>query len=279
MIEKELSDYLLAKGCCAAVKAGKAIMDIYNSDVSLTINMKSNNTLVTQADKLSHEIIKKELGKTRIPLLSEEGRNMLFEERYGWDLYWLVDPLDGTREFIKKNGEFVVCVALMYQNRPCQGVIYVPVQQRLYFSTPDRQVYCIDDVSVLPREEVSLEELLVAARLIRRRHKRKDEEVVVTVTRSHLTQETRLMVDNLKAKYGNVRVIQCGSSLKFCYLAEGEADIYLRTTPLFDWDIAAGHAIIESLGYKIRHLSGAPLAYNKSELVIDPFIAGDEQFI
>ena len=126
MLNKEQTDFLLVNAYNAAIRAGARIIDIYTGDADFAVDIKSDHTPITIADRDAHELIKKYLSQTRVPLLSEEGRDLLYEERRNWDLFWMVDPLDGTKEFIKGNGEFTVNIALMYNNRPEIGVIYVP---------------------------------------------------------------------------------------------------------------------------------------------------------
>ena len=136
MITREQKEYLLPKAYNAAIRAGAVILDIYNSGGPIDVDIKSDRSPITVADRLAHSVIREYLGQTRIPLLSEEGREMLYAERKDWDLFWMVDPLDGTVEFIKGNGEFTVNIALMADNRPVFGVIYVPYRKRIYFPTP-----------------------------------------------------------------------------------------------------------------------------------------------
>ena len=140
MLNKEQIDYLLIHAYNAAIRAGARIIDIYRGG-DFTVDLKSDHTPITIADRDAHELIKKYLGKTRIPLLSEEGRDLLFEERRNWDLFWMVDPLDGTKEFIKGNGEFTVNIALMYNNEPVIGIIYVPYINKMYFALKGQGSY------------------------------------------------------------------------------------------------------------------------------------------
>lgn len=134
MLTREQTEFFLVKAYNAALRAGARILDIYNDGVDIEVNLKSDRTPITLADCESHTLIKSYLGPTHIPLLSEEGRDLLYEERRNWDLFWMVDPLDGTKEFIKGNGEFTVNIALMYNNRPEIGVIYVPYIHKMYFA-------------------------------------------------------------------------------------------------------------------------------------------------
>ncbi len=273
MISRELVDYLLINACNAAVVAGVDIMKIYNEHTEFDVNIKSDNTLVTEADRVSHEKIKKYLSQTRVPMLSEEGRNMLFEERYRWDLYWLVDPIDGTREFVNKNDEFVVCIALMTDNKPLFGVIYVPSEDKLYFSDPDRGAFLIEQASDKRGEAFHINTLYSLSVHLKPHIWDGKRPLRVVVTRSHMTQETEDFIEELRKKFGPIEEIHCGSSKKFCYIAEGKADIYVRLTSVFDWDIAAGHAIANAVDATVRHIGAGDIAYNKRTLVIEPFIA------
>lgn len=269
MLDKQLSDFLLLYGCKAALKAAEEIMKIYSQE-NINVTLKSDSSLITEADTLSHNTIKEILSTTRTPLLSEEGRNMLFEERCGWELYWLVDPLDGTHEFVQKNDEFIVSIALMHNNTPVIGLIAVPATGKLYFSSANRGAYKLDKQ---PEGYMDFEDIgqFIALATKIEHVKRDSKKVKIAITRSHVNDETLSKIEECKSRYEQVDVISCGSGLKFCLLIDGDADIYMRTTPLFDWDIAAGQAIIKELGYKMCHLDGQEIQYNKNELVIEPF--------
>lgn len=271
MLNKELSDFLLLNGCKAAIRAGKEIMKHYSKE-DMNIMLKSDSSVITDADTYSHNTIKEILTTTRIPLLSEEGRNMLFEERYNWDLYWLVDPLDGTHEFIQHNGEFIVSIALMSENVPTLGIIYVPASDKLYFSSDYRGVYRMDDALEGYMDIDSIDAFTSnSVKLIGGKRTQNNDKVKVIVTRSHYTDETTSKLNEIRKVYGDIEVIKCGSGLKFCMLADGNADIYIRTTELSDWDIAAGDAIMRGLGYTMLHNNGKNIKYNKPELKITPF--------
>lgn len=270
MLEREQTDFFLVNACNAALAAGKIIMDIFTGMDDLGITLKSDNTPVTLADRKSHEIIKNILSGTRIPLMSEEGRHILYEERYGWDLYWLVDPLDGTMEFIHHRGEFTVNIALMYNNEPLFGVIYVPAEKELFFSDPYRGAFkksaveqsgglkidaLYKDSQPLKMEDADLDHLRVA------------------VTRSHLKKEMVDYLEGLKSTFPGLEVIHKGSALKFCMLADNKADLFIRKNIADEWDTAAGEAIVKAAGGKILHLDGKPLVYNKKELSVGDFYA------
>ena len=273
MLQREQTDYLLINACNAALAAGKEIMDIYTGGKDFGITLKSDNTPVTAADCKAHDTIKRMLSRTRIPLMSEEGRDMLYEERYMWDLYWLVDPLDGTREFINRNGEFTVNIALMYNSRPCFGVIYVPDREQLFFSDPDRGAFRRDGIRLRPEEEtLKVNELYEGAARLRMEEPASGGRVL-TLTRSHLTDETIEYVEGLKKHFPGLQVKHCGSALKFCLLAEGDAHLFIRRNLAYDWDVAAGEALVKAAGGVISHLDGTTVAYNKPQLTIAPFYA------
>ncbi|MFI3322540.1 MAG: 3'(2'),5'-bisphosphate nucleotidase CysQ [Rikenellaceae bacterium] len=272
-MEREFIDFLIVSGANAAIKAGKEIMKLYNSSEEFDASLNSNNTIVTKADRIAHETIKNQLTTTRIPIMSEEGRNILYEERYSWDLYWLVDPLDGTREFIHRNDEFVISISLMNNKNPYFGVIYVPTEDKLYFSDPDRGAFVVEECEK-KGELFTTSTLFGSALRLRGRNETRESGIIkIAVTRSHLNSDTIQIIEHIKEQYKDkeVEVINCGSSKKFCLLAEGNVDIYFRTTPLFDWDIAAGEAIAKAVGANIITFNGTPTEYNKEQLIIDPF--------
>lgn len=269
MLDKQLSDFLLLYGCKAALKAAEEIMKIYSQE-NINVTLKSDSSLITEADTSSHNTIKEILTTTRTPLLSEEGRNMLFEERCGWELYWLVDPLDGTHEFVQKNDEFIVSIALMHNNTPVIGLIAVPATGKLYFSSENRGAYRLDKHPEGYMDFENVEQFILLATKTEP-IKRDPKNVKIVITRSHVNDETLSRIEEYKRLFDNVDTVSCGSGLKFCLLIDGDADIYMRTTPLFDWDIAAGQAIMKELGYKMCHLDGQEIQYNKNELVIEPF--------
>lgn len=271
MLQREQTDYLLINACNAVLAAGSEIMEIYRGDRDFGITLKSDNTPVTAADCKAHDTIKRMLSLTRIPLMSEEGRDMLYEERYMWDLYWLVDPLDGTREYINRNGEFTVNIALMYNNRPYFGVIYVPEREQLFFSDPDRGAFRRDGIR-RGEEPLRINELFRGAERLRMEEPAPDR-AVLTLTRSHLTDETIEYVERLKKHFPGLQVKHCGSALKFCLLANGDAHLFVRRNLAYDWDVAAGEALVKAAGGVIAHLDGATVAYNKPALTVDPFYA------
>lgn len=248
----------------AAVDAGKSIMDIYNDPESdFGIERKADNSPLTKADKAAHRLITNALSVTPFPVLSEEGKEIPFKERSKWETLWIVDPLDGTKEFIKKNGEFTVNIALVEKGVPVLGVIYVPVRKELYFASSSVGAYKftgIDSSSQPSMDEMKQRAIHLPMALAH-------QGVVVVASRSHQTEETTAFIDNLRKQGKPVTLISSGSSLKICLVAEGSADIYPRFAPTMEWDTAAGHAIAKSAGCDIYHIDGkTPPRYNKEDL-------------
>ncbi|MDR2935783.1 MAG: 3'(2'),5'-bisphosphate nucleotidase CysQ [Rikenellaceae bacterium] len=273
MLQREQIDFLLANAYNAAIRAGAKILDIYNHEEDFHINLKSDSTPITVADRAAHTLIKSYLGKTRIPLMSEEGRHILYEERGNWDLYWLVDPLDGTREFIKRNGEFTVNIALMVDNRPVMGVIYYPCFEKIYFSDPERGAFRKENIFPDPEADFSIAGIFDGAQQLPLEDD-PGRPVSVVISRSHLTPETHRFVEYLRERYGEVEVIESGSSVKFCLVAEGRADFYVRTTSTSEWDVAAGDSIAMATGAHTHALGdeNARLEYNKESLENPRFV-------
>lgn len=271
MLQREQIDYLLTSAYNASVRAGAAILEIYRSD-DYNVNIKSDSTPITLADRQAHNVIKNYLNKTRIPMLSEEGRDLLFEERCNWDLFWLIDPLDGTKEFIKRNGEFTVNIALMVNNKPFLGVIYVPCFNMIYFSDKERGSFRKDNVHPDIEAEFGINNVYEDVKKLPLTVK-PNNPVKIVVSRSHLTPETFNFVEELKEKHGEVEIINSGSSIKFCMVAEGSADYYVRTTATNEWDVAAGDSIVISAGGVTKSISGEEtLTYNKEDLSNPHFV-------
>lgn len=248
-------------------------MNIYNSSDTFDVSVNTDNSVVIEADRVAHEEIKRSLLPTRIPIMSEEGRNILFEERLNWDLYWLVDPLDGTIEFIQKNDEFAISIAFMHNKTPLFGIIYLPTEGKLYFSDPDRGAFLLEGCDSMS-EQLTTSTLFGAAKRLKleRNEDESIDKLNIVITRSHIDEKTNQIIDNFKERYNEVNVINCGSAKKFALIVEGKADFYFRTTPLSDWDIAAGESIVKAYGATIKsNDSGAEITYNKKELVIAPF--------
>ena len=254
----------------AALDAGKSIMDIYmNPDADFEIETKADNSPLTLADKASNRLIVSALSVTPFPILSEEEKEIPFEERKKWTTLWIVDPLDGTKEFIKRNGEFTVNIALVNNGIPVVGVIYVPVRKELYFACDTLGAYKltnIDGVSQPSMDEMRRRATRLPSALMH-------QGMVVVASRSHQTEETTRYIENLRKKGQPVTLISSGSSLKICLVAEGSADIYPRFAPTMEWDTAAGHAIAKAAGCEIYHIDEkTPLSYNKEKLLNPWFV-------
>ncbi len=264
MIEETELKHLLLMAINTAYRAGALIMEVYNSD-DFQVNLKSDATPLTLADRKANTEIVESLIKTRIPVLSEEGRNILYEERKGWEYFWLVDPLDGTKEFIKRNGEFTVNIALVYNGYPILGVVYVPVLEQLYIGLQNFGSYKVDNFTKELQGVSSLEELMCETPKL---PLPKDNKAFIIVTsRSHPSIETQEYIDKQKLIHGEVKTIPRGSSLKICMVAEGQANVYPRFGKTTEWDTAAGQAIAENAGSKVLSLEdGKRLIYNKENL-------------
>ena len=264
MIDQTELRNLLAIAINAAVRAGRLILDVYDSN-EFQVNLKSDRTPLTLADRQAHTEILNSLTKTRIPTLSEEGRDILFEERKSWEYFWLVDPLDGTKEFIKRNGEFTVNIALIVNGNPIMGVVYVPVLKDLYFALEGDGSFKVGSI------EPTLEPCYKYDQLAKLASKlplaTKHDKFVVLSSRSHMNAETEEYITSLEKKHGEIIHKHQGSSLKLCMIAEGSADIYPRFTPTMEWDTAAGQAIVEGAGCKIITADTKQrITYNKEDL-------------
>lgn len=248
----------------AAVDAGKAIMDIYNDpNADFGIEQKADNSPLTKADKAAHGMLTNVLSVTPFPVLSEEGVDIPYKERKKWHTFWLVDPLDGTKEFIKRNGEFTVNIALIEKGVPVAGVIYVPVRKELYYGSFDEGAFKASDIDY--NQQPSFIEIRAKAK--RMPVNPLHQGLVVVASRSHMNEDTRLYIDNLRKQGVPVTLISSGSSLKICLVAEGSADVYPRFAPTMEWDTAAGHAIARASGCQVYQIDEkTPLQYNKEDL-------------
>lgn len=253
----------------AALEAGKEILEIYQT-ADFQVEMKSDNSPLTIADKRAHNIISGYLEKTAIPILSEEGRSIPYEERKKWEYLWIVDPLDGTKEFIKRNGEFTVNIALVQDQSPILGVVYAPLRRLLYFAVHNLGAFRLSNLE--PFEEENFLDLSLKLPTQKQR-----KTFTVVGSRSHMNDETTAFIKKLKAEHGEVEIISSGSALKLCQVAEGSADIYPRFAPTMEWDTAAGQAIVEAAGGRVTHTDGGSfLLYNKEDLLNPFFIVRNE---
>ena len=267
MLSEQIKRFLLPHTFNAAVRAGAAVMRIYEHRDDYALSKYDGNfRSITAADRAAHEAIKRTLGQTRIPILSEDGREMHYEERCNWELFWLVDPLDGTREFIAGNNEFTINIALMENNVCAAAVIYVPYLHKIYFADRGFGSYVRDGVEPSADAAYTFDEIKQGARrlpLVAERHAHP----LIAISRSHNTPETFAHVEALRRRYPDAQVIEQGSSYKFCLLAEGRVDYYVRTTHTYEWDTAAGELILAEAGGRLEALAdGAAFRYNKRDL-------------
>lgn len=235
-----------------AREAGSQILEIYNSEYS--IEHKDDKSPLTDADLAAHKIIVKRLSALTpdIPVLSEESAKLPFEQRQSWDTYWLVDPLDGTREFIKRNGEFTVNIALIQNHKSIIGVIHVPVLDVDYFAWKQGGSFKIENRG--DAKSISV-------------RKQAGEKLVVAGSRSHGSDQMQAYMKNL----GDSDLLSMGSSLKFCLVAEGRADLYPRLGLTSEWDTAAAHCIVEQAGGYVTKTDMSPLDYNTKDSLLNPF--------
>lgn len=255
----------------AAIEAGSEIMRIYEGG-NFQIESKEDNSPITLADISANSIINEFLKPTGIPIISEENAETEFSERKLWDSCWIVDPLDGTKEFInKKNGEFTVNIALVKNNKPVFGVIYIPVSKELYFGNvvEGRSFKMIIYNKTLEEDLLKYAEEIFpvsAQRTIR-----------IAGSRSHINEETLEFIEGIRKKYSQeVKVIPKGSSLKFCLIADGTLNIYPRIGTTMEWDTAAGHAICKAVGIRVFDVqTNRELVYNKQNLKNNSFVVSN----
>ena len=270
----DLAPYIL-KSIQAAIAAGNAINEVYHSE-DLGVEYKSDKSPLTLADQKSHEIIMNVLKGFDFPILSEEGKDTPYEQRKDWERFWVVDPLDGTKEFIKRNGEFTVNIALIENSRPVLGSIFVPDRNILYFAWQDFGAYKLQDGpfnEMLEAQADSKEEVHAFLDQIVGQSTRlpvmdpQRASLTIVGSRSHKTAELEAYVEEKREVFGNVEFISAGSSLKICLVAEGKADLYPRLGPTMEWDTAAGQAIAENAGASVyQYDTSKPLIYNKADL-------------
>jgi len=238
-----------------AKQAGEAILKVYNdASGDLGVSYKEDQSPLTLADSAAHQVIAGQLAvlTPNIPLLSEEGKDIPYEDRKDWEYYWCVDPLDGTKEFIKRNGEFTVNIALIYRNTPVLGVIYVPVTDIMYYGA----------------ENIGSWKITLDNNIQQLNPPKNVAEWTAAGSRTHSSDEEAALLHKL----GITKVISAGSSLKFCMIAEGSAQLYYRHGPTMEWDTAAGHAIAIYSGAFMTQPDGEAFVYNKPSLLNGGFI-------
>ena len=264
-----MTDSLDLKSLCdscveIAREAGRKILEVY--DTEFDIEHKDDKSPLTNADMASHHTIVEALSALtpEIPILSEESAKLPFEERSRWGIYWLVDPLDGTREFIKRNGEFTVNIALINNHKSVLGVIHVPVLDIDYFAHEGGGAF---------KSEQGGEPLPISVKTP------EDNRLVVAGSRSHGSEEMQKYMANLAASYADVDMLSMGSSLKFCLVAEGKADLYPRLGLTSEWDTAAAQCIVEQAGGYVTKTDMSALEYNTKDSLLNPFffVFGDKQ--
>jgi len=249
----------------AALEAGKAILDIYHNG-DFGVEMKSDNSPLTLADKAAHEVIVRILKPSGLPVLSEEGRSIPYAERSRWNRFWMVDPLDGTKEFISRNGEFTVNIALIEDGVPVMGVVYVPVLDELYVGAGGNGAFLLQQASIQASTGEHNRQILPKKYV-----RSPGDPYRVVGSRSHLNEETLAFVEELRREHPAIEMVQRGSSLKICMVASGDADCYPRFGPTMEWDTAAGHAVVRAAGKRVVEAgSEEELRYNKSDL-LNPF--------
>ena len=269
----EISEKLIAKSLHTAFLAGNAIMDVYNHP--FTFELKSDNSPLTIADQKAHIIIMEGLKEFGLPVLSEEGSQINYEVRKNWTNYWLVDPLDGTKEFINKNGDFTVNIALISHQKPIFGVVYAPVPGIIYWGSKSGSYR----LNMKQFEEIDFMDFNRIQNMAEKLPCDPEYDgFVVLGSRSHMNVETETFIRKLEHIHPNLSFISRGSSLKFCTLAEGGADVYPRFGPTMEWDTAAGHAVAVFAGCFVNQIENRlPLDYNKPSLLNPFFIAGQKK--
>ncbi len=241
---------LLILAIQAAEEASKEILTVYHSG-DFQAEAKGDNSPLTLADKKGHEAIAKILQSSNLPLLSEEGRSITYDERKGWDYFWMVDPLDGTKEFLKRNGEFTVNIALIHKGVPILGVVAVPVTGDVFYADEVSGGFVKRKGTIMPLAKRKAIDLTQPA-------------LRIVASRSHMSDETQEFINALQEP----TLVSQGSSLKFMLLAEGKADVYPRFAPTMEWDTAAAHAVVKAVGLNVfQHGSERDVIYNKPDLL------------
>jgi len=248
-----------------AIEAGSATMEIYQRDFA--VEYKDDKSPLTEADLKANQIICEALTKLypKIPILSEENKTIEYSERKDWEQFWCIDPIDGTKEFVKKNDEFTINIALIHKDSPVAGVVFAPALGELYYAKQGEGAF--KQVLSAKCEVVSQEPLPI------RINNQQKQELCVVASKSHLSQETQEFIDNLALNTQHLRLISKGSSLKLCMVAEGQADIYPRMAPTMEWDTAAADAIVREAGKMTYQFdSEIPVVYNKEDLLNPWFV-------
>jgi 3'(2'), 5'-bisphosphate nucleotidase len=268
------NEALLQLAVNAALSAGGHILQVYDSE-DFDVSTKGDGSPLTRADRLAHDAIVAGLAASGLPVLSEEGKSIAFDERSGWARFWMVDPLDGTKEFVKRNGEFTVNIALIEDAAPVLGVVYAPARKSLYVGVSAVAAYRMTDVEPEPIDlrVIETQGTKLPAPVGDRPYK-------VVGSRSHGSKETADYVEGLKKEHPDLEMLGIGSSLKLCMVAEGAADVYPRFAPTMEWDTAAAHAVVLAAGKRVQKWlpgegSVGPVVYNKEDLLNPWFLVSD----
>ena len=245
-----------------AIAAGEEILEVYNAAAGFVVSEKEDSSPITDADRRAHALIVERLKalSPEIPLLSEESSADEIADRRSWSRFWLIDPLDGTKEFVDRNGEFTVNIALIENGRAVAGVVHVPVTGVSYFGGAGVGAWKCEDAAATSQAHA------ISCRSIDR-----DAAVHVVASRRHLGAAMEAIVQRIGSHFPAVNLVNMGSSLKFCLLAEGSADIYPRLAPTSEWDTAAAHAILKAAGGEVVDLQFEPLLYNSKSDLLNPF--------
>lgn len=252
--------------------AGEAILEVYHASGKIKVENKSDDSPVTKADHAAHIIIDKCLKNltTKYPVLSEEGGLPDFATRQSWNRYWLVDPLDGTKEFINKNGEFTVNIALIEGSKAILGIVYVPVTGALYYGVDHQET----GVSFAIKEIDGIKSELSVAKVSF------DTDLIVVGSRRHGAEALDALLANIETQFSSIKLVSMGSSLKICAIAEGSAHWYPRLALTSEWDTAAAHAVLNGAGGSILNEDLALLNYNQKDSLLNPYFhaLGDQSF-
>lgn len=267
----EINRSLLDQVIAIAREAGEAILEVYHNENGFETETKADSSPVTEADLAAHHILLPALQAldTNIPVLSEESEIPDYEIRSGWQKYWIIDPLDGTKEFIKRNGEFTVNIALIdEQGIPILGVVYVPVLDITYAGAQD-----LGAIKITAKEETSISIKKIAAKLT-------GEPLTIVASRSHGSEAVEECVTKLEKRFSNIERQSMGSSLKLCLVAEGSADLYPRLAPTSEWDTAAAQAVVEAAGGVVVDTDLKLLRYNTKSDILNPYfyVIGDTEY-
>lgn len=263
---------LLKKAIESSIHAGNSILEVYKKDFE--VDYKEDNSPLTDADRRANSIIVEALKETQIPIISEESKQTDYSKRKNWSKCWIVDPLDGTKEFVKKNGEFTVNIALIDQQKPVLGVIYVPAKDEIYFAdVNDNKAYFAELDGCANADDV-----IEMAHAIT---PQESDELRIVGSRSHMNDDTKAFIDQQKSKTDKpISIVSRGSSLKLCLVASGQADIYPRFAPTMEWDTAAGHAICRAVDVSVIDQSTQQeMLYNRENLTNAYFLVSNQPII